>query len=166
MRTWEDYKGTINNSEDLFSLSRNGDFTAVGEFLNSHPGIDIDQQNHKGHSPLMLAVYHGNQEVSEMFLKNGADPNSSDHAGNTVLMGAAFKGDVDSIALLIRHGALKELKNQNGMTAEEWASAFGRQKALALLQPGASHSLFQNFINFSKIFWGMFKPHFRKEVTA
>jgi ankyrin repeat protein len=166
MCDWKNYKNTFKSAEDIFTLARSGDITEIEEFLAHRPEADINQKNHKGHSALMLAVYHGNYDASELFLKNGADPDSSDLAGNTILMGAAFKGDVESINLLIRHGASKELKNNNGMTAEEWASAFGRQNVLAILQPEANHSLFQNLMNFTKILWGMTKSHNRKEATA
>jgi ankyrin repeat protein len=166
MRNWEDYKETIKSSEDLFSLARNGELNKTQEYMLSNPGVDINQKNQKGYSPLMLAVYHGNFEVSELLLKNGADPDSPDLSGNTILMGAAFKGDVELIKLLIHHGARKDLINNNGMTANEWASAFGRQNALAILQPEANHSLIQTAINFTKILWGMTKSHSGKEAAA
>lgn len=166
MNNWENYNSTFKSTEDLFSLARSGDISRVMEFLDSNPGVDRNHKNHKGYSPLMLSVYHGHYEVSELLLTNGADPNSSDLSGNTILMGAAFKGDVDLIKLLVLHGAKKELKNQSGMTAEEWASAFGRQNALSILQPEANHSLLKTLKNFSKILWGMTKSHFRKEAVA
>lgn len=110
MRDWKNYKNTFKSAEDIFTLARSGDITKVKEFLAHRPEVDINQKNHKGYSPLMLSVYHGNYEASELLLKNGADANSSDLAGNTILMGAAFKGDGTLIELLIRHGARKDLK--------------------------------------------------------
>ncbi len=166
MSRWENYKNTFKSTDDLFSIARSGDISKAMEFLDSNQGVNINHKNHKGYSPLMLSVYRGHYEFSELLLKNGADPNSSDFSGNTILMGAAFKGDVGLIKLLIQHGAKKDLRNQSGMTAEEWASAFGRQNALSILQPEANHSLFQTLKNFSKILWGMTKSHLRKEAVA
>ena len=166
MRSWDDYKETIKSSEDLFTQARSGELTKTQEYMLSHPGVDINQKNHKGYSPLMLSVYHGHFEVSELLLNHGADPDSADLSGNTILMGAAFKGDEEIIKLLIRHGARKDLINNNGMTASEWASAFGRQNALAILQPEAKNSLLQTAINFTKILRGMTKSHNGKEAAA
>lgn len=166
MNSWENYKSTFKSTEDLFTLARNGDIFMVKEFFDSNPGVNVDQKNHKGYSPLMLSVYHGHYEVSEWLLKYGADSNSSDLSGNSILMGAAFKGDVSLIKLLLLHGAKSELKNNSGMTAEEWASAFGRQNVLSILHPEANHSFFNTLKNFSKFLWGMTKSHFRKEAVA
>jgi ankyrin repeat protein len=166
MRNWDDYKDTFKLSEDVFDLARSGETHRLQEFLDSSAEADINQKNHKGYSPLMISVYNGNYETSKLLLQSGANPNSYDLSGNTVLMGAAFKGDAELIALLIERGAEKDLKNRNGLTAEEWASAFGRKNVLSILRPEASYSVFQSIINFTKIIWGMTKSHYRKEITA
>jgi ankyrin repeat protein len=166
MRTWEGYKDTFNLSEDIFALARCGDPHNLYEFLNSGMEININQKNHKGYSPLMISVYNGNYETSELLLERGADPNSSDHSGNTILMGAAFKGDVELIKLLINRGAQKELKNLDGLTAEQWASAFGRHNVLSILKPDINYSTFQNMMNAIKVIWSLLKPKTKKEVPA
>lgn len=166
MRTWEGYKDTFNLSEDVFALARCGDLHKLNEFLNSGMETNINQKNHKGYSPLMISVYNGNYETSELLLERGADPNSSDHSGNTILMGAAFKGDVELIKLLINRGAQKELKNLDGLTAEQWASAFGRHNVLSILKPEENYSTFQNMMNAIKVIWSLLKPKFKKEVPA
>lgn len=166
MRNWEDYKETINLPEDVFSLARGGDVQSFAEFLDSNREQDINQKNHKGYSPLMISVYNGNYEASELLLERGADPDSSDLSGNTILMGAAFKGDAELIKLLIIRGARKELKNLDGLTAEQWASAFGRHNVLSILKPDANYSKFQNMMNAIKVIWSFVKPKFKKEVTA
>jgi ankyrin repeat protein len=166
MRNWDDYKNTFKTSEDVFMLARGGDVLKLKAFLDSNPETPINQKNHKGYSPLMISVYNGNHETSELLLERGADPNSSDLSGNTILMGAAFKGDAEMIKLLIQRGAQKCLKNHKGLTAEEWASAFGRREVLSILKPEANYSRFVNFINAIKIIWGFMKPNSRKEVTV
>jgi uncharacterized protein len=166
MRNWEDYKETFNDSEDLFTLARNGDVHRLKEFLDIQQETSINQKNHKGYSPLMISVYNGNYEASELLLQRGADPNSSDLSGNTILMGAAFKGDAAIIELLIQQGARKDLKNHKGLSAEEWASAFGRREALAILTPAVNYSRFQNMMNAIKIIYGFIKPSLKKEATA
>jgi len=166
MSNWNDYKETFKTSEDIFTLARGGDVLKLKVFLDAYPEIPINQRNHKGYSPLMISVYNGNYETSELLLERGADPNSSDLSGNTILMGAAFKGDAEMIKLLVQRGAQKDLKNHKGLTAEEWASAFGRQQAFSILKPGAKYSRFRNMMNAIKIIWGFIKPNSKKEVTV
>lgn len=166
MSNWEDFKKTMKSSDDLFSLARIGDFTLTRKFLDSNFGTDINQKNHKGYSPLMISVYNGNYETSELLLERGADPNSTDLYGNTILMGAAFKGDVELIKLLINRGAQKDLQNRDGLTAEQWASAFGRHNVLSILKPESNYSTFQNMMNAIKVIWSFLKPKFKKEVPA
>lgn len=166
MRNWEDFKETIKTSEDLFTLARSGDVHKLEVFLDSNPETPINQKNHKGYSPIMISVYNGNYEASELLLEKGADPNSSDLSGNTILMGAAFKGDGEMIKLLIQQGARKDLKNYKGLSAEEWDSAFGRRQALLVLTPEVKYSRLQNMKNVIKIIWGFIKPNSKKKVTA
>lgn len=165
MRNWENYKDSFKNLEDVFTLARSGDIHKLIRFLDSNRDTDINQRNHKGYSPLMISVYNGNNEASELLLERGADSNSSDFSGNTILMGAAFKGDAEMIKLLIERGARKDLKNHNGLTAEEWASAFGRKNVLSILKPEENYPRFKNMMNAIKIIWGFMKPNFKKEAT-
>ncbi len=166
MRDWNEYKDTFNLSEDIFQLARSGEVNKLRELIDLNPELDINQKNHKGYSPLMLAVYNGNHEVSRMLLEEGADPNSSDLSGSTVLMGAAFKGDVEMVILLVNRGAKPDLINHNGITAEQWARAFGRRNVVALLSTKANNSKFQNMMLAAKIIWGFLKPTSRKEATV
>jgi uncharacterized protein len=166
MSHWENYKNTFDSSENIFSLARSGNIQKLKNFLDSNHGIDINKKNHKGYSPLMIAVYNGNYEASGLLLKSGADPNSSDLSGNTVLMGAAFKGDVELVTLLIKFGSQKDLKNHDGLTAEQWASAFGRTQVVSLLSTKENYSKFPNLLNAVKILWGFMKTNTKKEAIA
>lgn len=165
MSNWKKYKETFKTAEDLFTLARSGDSHKLKIFLDTNSDAPINQKNHKGYSPLMISVYNGNYAASELLLERGADPNSSDLSGNTVLMGAAFKGDTELIKLLIQRGAQRDIKNHKGLTAEEWAGAFGRRQALSILKPDANYSRFRNIMYAIKIIWGLMKPNFKKEAT-
>lgn len=166
MRDWNEYKDTFNLSEDIFQLARTGEVNKLREFIDSNPKLDINQKNHKGYSPLMIAAYKSNYLAARLLLEVGADPNSSDFSGNTVLMGAAFKGDENLVRLLISQGSQKDLKNQQGLTAKEWASAFGRTNVVPILtERDTNNSKFQDMVNAVKIIWGFLKPTSRKEAT-
>ena len=99
----------------------------------------------------MVSVYNGNHEFSRVLLEKGADPNSSDLSGNTVLMGAAFKGDVEMVILLVNRGAKLDQENHDGITAEQWAKAFGRSNVVSLLSTKANNTKFPNVILAAKV---------------
>ena len=167
MRKWKDYKETINLSEDIFALARSGNINRLRRFIEITRGLDINEKNHKGYSPLMIAVYRGNLDAAKLLLGKGADPNSTDFSGNTVLMGAAFQGDVEMVMLLLQRGARKNSKNHTGFTAEQWANAFGRINVVDILTTTESKpSKIQNMINAVKIIWGFLKPNTKKEAIA
>jgi ankyrin repeat protein len=95
-------------------------------------GADIEARDARGYSALMLAVYAGNVEVSELLLARGADPNTADLAGNSVLMGAAFNGHLHLVEKLAARGADLRTKNAAGLDARAFASTFGRTEVVAL----------------------------------
>ena len=166
MSAWDNYKNTFNVSEDIFVLARLGDAQKLKDFLDSNPETNINQKNHKGYSPLMIAVYNGNYAASWLLLERGADPNSSDLSGNTILMGAAFKGDSEIASILIKYGAQKDLKNHDGLTAEQWANAFGRTDVVSILSTEKNNSKFPNMVNTVKIIWGFMKTNIKKEAIV
>ena len=162
MRKWKDYKETINLSEDIFALARSGNINSLRRFIEITRGLDINEKNHKGYSPLMIAVYRGNLDAAKLLLGKGADPTSTEFSGNTVLM-----GDVVMVMLLLQRGARKNSKNHTGFTAEQWANAFGRINVVDILTTTESKpSKIQNMINAVKIIWGFLKPNTKKEAIA
>ena len=101
-------------------------------------GCPINERDHRGYSPLMLAAYAGNLEALELLLARGADPNTADLFGNTVLMGAAFKGFVPIVLRLLAAGADPATTNHGGLDARGFALAFGRSDVFAVLDKRAA----------------------------
>lgn len=124
MRTWESYKQTMAAPESLWAAAKDNDVAALDRLLAG--GSAIDERDHKGHSPLMLAAYAGNREAFLYLLERGADPSSHDLAGNSILMGVAFKGNVDFARRLIAAGADVSARNFAGLDAKDFAAQFGR----------------------------------------
>lgn len=133
MKTWTEYKATFPDAPDIFACARAGDLRGLADLLTAIPDLELNVINHRGYSPLMLAVYNGQQDFCEALLRGGADVNSTDSMGNTVLMAAAYKGNREIFELLMRFGADANRVNRSGMTAHDWAIAFGRKDIAALL---------------------------------
>lgn len=133
MKSWNKYKETFRTEADIFDCVRMGDFKELVTILSQQADLDINQVNHRGYSPLMLAVYHGEKDCAEALLRCGADVNSTDAMNNTVLMAAAFKGNIEIMQLLVQFGADLKRRNKSNMDARDWAVMFGREQSLAYL---------------------------------
>lgn len=133
MRKWEDYKKTMPGSEaNLWAAAKADDLQTIGRLAAD--GADVNQVDHRGYSPLMLAVYSGQVRACRLLLAMGADPNSSDFAGNTILMGACFKGNRELVELLLERGADPYARNASGLSAFDFATTFGRGEVSEVLQ--------------------------------
>jgi ankyrin repeat protein len=72
----------------------------------------IDTPNKWGHTPLMIAVYYGHEEVVELLLRSGLSSvggskgiDSVNKYGNTLLMDAVSQGRKDIVKLLLEAGS-------------------------------------------------------------
>lgn len=139
MSSWDAYKQTMIHEPTLAAAARANDVVLL-EALLEREGVEIDAQDARGYSALMLAAYCGNLEVAELLLARGANPNGTDHAGNSILMGAAFKGHVGLVQCLLRHGADPAAKNAAGLDAHAFALQFGRSQVLPFLVPASAVS--------------------------
>lgn len=75
---------------DVFDAARSGDAAAVCAALDA--GLPAASCNDAGDSLLMLAAYHGHDDVVKLLLERGADPDTCNARGQHVLAGVCFKG--------------------------------------------------------------------------
>lgn len=132
MRSWDDYKKTMEIEADLWQAAKSNDLYLIATLVAE--GSELNAKDVRGYSPLMLAVYSGQREAAELLLSLGADPNSSDFGGNSILMGASFKGHLELVELLIRSGADVNHRNSSGMSAYDFAVTFGRTQVAEYLK--------------------------------
>jgi uncharacterized protein len=156
MKSWDQYKQTMKEAEDIYSVSKAGDLEALRRFTLSSEALN--QANFKGHTPLMLAAYYGHQESVEFLLARGADANFVDPNGNSILMGVAFKGYTEVARLLVERGADVAYENEKGQTALHFAQMFGRLETTNYLkkqlnQPESSF-VFDLIKSWSSAFFG------------
>ena len=65
----------------LWAAAKANDADLLGRLLEQ--GYSINERDHRGYAPLMLAAYAGNLEALDFLLSRGADPNTADLFGNT-----------------------------------------------------------------------------------
>jgi len=116
---------------DLFAAARADDVNGAQALLANH--ADINQQDAKGYTPLIVATYNGNYEVARFLLEHGAATEKKDASGRTALMGVCFKGDDRDVELLLEHGADVNAKDAKGMTSMMYAVMFGRISVIKAL---------------------------------
>jgi uncharacterized protein len=135
MAVREHHKQSIPPRSTLWAAAVANDAAELARLLDA--GYPINERDHRGYAPLMLAAYAGNVEAVELLLAHGADPNTSDLFGNTVLMGAAFKGFVPVVQRLLAAGADPDTTNYGGLDARGFALTFGRTDVFQVLEQRA-----------------------------
>lgn len=98
-----------------------GDYE-VFQLLLSY-GADVNMQDLKGDSPLILAInaprfFHRLNIVREL-ISCGADVNHKNHLGQTALHRACLLGCCDVVAILLQAGAAVHIKDHKGKMAIE-----------------------------------------------
>jgi uncharacterized protein len=114
-----------------FEAARQGDQAVLGQFIQA--GYDLDTQDTKGYTGLILAAYHGQAQAVEQLLAAGANPCAQDLRGNTALMGAIFKGELGIARRLLDAPCNPDQRNANGQTAAMYAALFKRDELLQAL---------------------------------
>lgn len=122
--------------EYLFNAARAGDTAILNEFIEA--GFDLNSQDGKGYTALILAAYNGHGEVVSQLIEAGADPCVEDKRGNTALMGAIFKGELRIARRLLASECSPNQRNNAGQTPAMYAALFQRTEILdALREQGA-----------------------------
>ncbi|MQA91932.1 MAG: ankyrin repeat domain-containing protein [Gemmatimonas sp.] len=117
------------NSEALFEAVAAKDAMQVEKILDTKPEL-VAIRNHQGLTPLLMAVYHGADEVVELLRKRGSRLDVFEAA-------ALGEGTALRNALEDETGAVNR-KGPDGFTPLHLASFFGRSEAVSwLLERGA-----------------------------
>jgi hypothetical protein len=100
---------------------------------------DVNAVDTVQNTPLAVAAYHGDVELTFMLLDAGAAVNSRDPGGATALIVAAKQGHGDVARLLVAHGAdQKAIDRGSGATALMLAKQRGDEDLVSLLDPSAA----------------------------
>jgi len=109
--------------DTLINAARTGDTETLKKMIKE--GIDLNQKDEKGYTPLIIACYNNKLDAATLLLESGANIDASDFGGNTALMGVSFKGYPLIAKLLLDKGANPDLQHGNGGTAMMFAAMSG-----------------------------------------
>src|SRR5579883_331789 len=126
--------------DELMAHIRRRDVEGVRAMLAR--GVDVNQRDSKGWSPLVTAAGRGQREIVEALLTAGASPNSTEqYQTNSGLIAAASSGHVEVVRLVIESGADVNYLNKLGrsalMQAAQGADEGHREVVHLLLRGGA-----------------------------
>ncbi|MDO5969806.1 ankyrin repeat domain-containing protein [Flavivirga aquimarina] len=123
--------GTLHAQKNIFDVSRNGTVEEVLRLYKENPDI-INSVNDSGHSPLILACYHGNEAVVKFLIEKVKDINESNDYG-TPLMAAVVKGNISITKLLLDKNVDVNISDIKGTTALHYACMYQNIEMVTLL---------------------------------
>ncbi|MFI1743717.1 ankyrin repeat domain-containing protein [Thalassobellus sediminis] len=129
--------------KDIYDVCRNGTVEEILKLYKANPNI-INTTNNSGYSPLILACYHGNNNIVSFLIDKVKDINGSSEYG-TPLMAAVVKGNIKITKLLLDKKADPNITDPNGTTALHYAVLFKLTDiAKLLVKSGAKYNLKDN----------------------
>jgi len=93
-------------------------------------GVDVNEKNYAGNTPLHLSASFGRTEIVELLIANDADVNAKNKFGNTPLH---FTTTKEIAELLIANGADVNAKSKFGVTPLHGAASWGHEEVVELL---------------------------------
>lgn len=118
---------TESGQNPLHNLARSKDGAVIDYFISK--GVDVNQQNADGNTPLMLAAY-GQQdlELFNKFFEKGKNFNQKNKEGQTALTQAIMGNSTKVGLLLIGGGASGNLKDKDGNNMSYYLITYYKNK--------------------------------------
>ena len=118
-------------AQDVFQIARNGSVTEMQALFEKNPKV-INEESNEWYSPLILACYNNNVEVTRFLIEHGADVNGDSKMG-TPIMAAVVKNNREIINLLLEKDVDVSKGDTNGSTALHYAVMFKHYDIIPLL---------------------------------
>lgn len=133
---WLDPQGT-------FSENRAASMTIVAVKAALSAGADVNAQDYRKQTALLLAAQYGLLDLVKFLVKQGANIEAVDYTGHTPLIAAAVKGRVEVVRYIVLSGANIEDRSVSSYTALMDASEGCHAQVVRLLlvagaQPNAA----------------------------
>lgn len=114
------------------------DIASIERLLDADPGL-INRADHRGRTPIDLAVSRSKVEVVELLLRRGAVINKREHVyGAFPLLQAVARKRKEIVELLLRHGADTTMADKEFGTAHDLAVAMDQADIAELLCRGTN----------------------------
>ena len=107
----------------FFKALDTANMKAIQLFIEA--GVDLEQSNYMGWTPLIVASFMGAEPVAALLIAAGADVNARDKQGCSSLYWASTQGHAKTAELLVQKGALVDVKSDKGVTPLSQAAASG-----------------------------------------
>lgn len=105
----------MNVSEQLYTMSRDGDLQGVKSLIQS--GVDPDViSNHNPKTACWIATYRRHNSILRLLLEHGANPNFKNSEGIAPLYFAIAFQNFEAVKLLVDNGADTTTPDNNGRT--------------------------------------------------
>ncbi|GGI05048.1 ankyrin repeat domain-containing protein [Egicoccus halophilus] len=118
---------TLAFARRMFDLARAGDPELLAQV---DAGLPANLTNGEGSTLLLLAVYHGRDDLAQGLLERGADAQRINDRGQTALAAAAFRGSTRIARSLLDAGADPRAGSPDAL---ETARFFEQHEVLTLL---------------------------------
>ena len=109
--------------DNVYDSSRKGDLENIKKLYKINADT-ISKADERGFTPLILAVYHNNENVVDYLLEKKVEIDNENQT-QTALQGASYKGYTSIAKKLLEAGAHPDYTDTNGMTALHYAVQFG-----------------------------------------
>jgi ankyrin repeat protein len=123
-------------------------------------GVDVNQAQPDGTTPLHWATYRVDRELVEALLKKGARARVLNRFGASPLAEAVRVANPDLVGMLLKAGADANVANEDGQTALMLAARTGNVAVAQLLvQNGADVNRRESFHDQSAVMWAAGEGH-------
>lgn len=122
----------LDNETLLYEAASKGNFDEVKRYMEN--GLDPNEVNTQGWSPLMISIANGHKETAELLIHYGANINQANTLRRTPLMFASRYGYLEIVKMLLEAGAETNVNDiENTGTPLISASAAGHEEIVKLL---------------------------------
>jgi ankyrin repeat protein len=94
---------------------------------------DLNTQDNRGRTPLMVAAYEGFEDIVDLLIMEGAEIDMTDKVKDTALIIAAKRGRSTAVKALINGGCNVNAVGHEKMTPLMWAAYWGRVDLIEML---------------------------------
>uniref|UniRef100_A0A5K3FP28 ANK_REP_REGION domain-containing protein n=1 Tax=Mesocestoides corti TaxID=53468 RepID=A0A5K3FP28_MESCO len=116
----------------IFQMAAQGELLQLQSKLET-PGVDVDERDVQGFSPLLWACANGQKSAVELLLFHGANPFIKGVNGESALLLSACRGHYDVVQYLLRAGLPVNTSDELNNTALMFAAFHNHVAIVSLL---------------------------------